>query len=46
MRTFVLYARKARSDNKFKIEDLIDSGGRMDVVCSCIVSALWLSHKT
>ena len=46
MRTFILYSRKARTDNKFKIEDLIESGGRMDVVCSCIVSSLWLSHRT
>ena len=46
MRTFILYSRKARTDNRFKIEDLIESGGRMDVVCSCIVSSLWLSHRT
>jgi tRNA (pseudouridine54-N1)-methyltransferase len=45
MRTFILYSRKARTDNRFKIDDLLDSGGRMDVVCSCITSALWLSHK-
>ena len=45
MRTFVLYARKARTDNKFEIEDLLNAG-RMDVICSCMVSALWLSHKT
>jgi tRNA (pseudouridine54-N1)-methyltransferase len=44
MRTFVLYARKARTDSKFRLDDLI-SAGRMDLVCRCITSALWLSHN-
>jgi tRNA (pseudouridine54-N1)-methyltransferase len=44
MRTFVLYARKARTDSNFKLNDLI-SAGRLDLVCRCISSALWLSHK-
>lgn len=44
MRTFVLYARKARTDDNFKLNDLI-SAGRMDLVCRCVSSALWLSHK-
>lgn len=44
MRTFILYARKARTDSNFKLNDLI-SAGRMDLVCRCISSALWLSHK-
>ena len=44
MRTFVLYARKARTDSNFKLNDLI-SAGRMDLVCRCISSALWLSHN-
>jgi len=44
MRTFVLYARKARTDSKFRIDDLINAG-RMDLVCRCISSALWLSHN-
>jgi tRNA (pseudouridine54-N1)-methyltransferase len=44
MRTFVLYARKARTDSNFKLTDLINAG-RMDLVCRCISSALWLSHK-
>ena len=44
MRTFVLYARKARTDSNFKLNDLI-SAGRMDLVCRCITSALWLSHN-
>jgi tRNA (pseudouridine54-N1)-methyltransferase len=44
MRTFVLYARKARTDSNFKLNDLI-SAGRMDLVCRCISTALWLSHN-
>jgi tRNA (pseudouridine54-N1)-methyltransferase len=44
MRTFVLYARKARTDNNFRLDDLINAG-RMDLVCRCISSALWLSHN-
>lgn len=44
MRTFVLYSRKARTDDNFKLHDLINAG-RMDLVCRCISSALWLSHR-
>ena len=44
MRTFILYARKARSDANFKINDL-PSYGRMDLVCRCISSCLFLSYK-
>ncbi|MFH1229406.1 MAG: tRNA (pseudouridine(54)-N(1))-methyltransferase TrmY [Candidatus Aenigmatarchaeota archaeon] len=44
MRTFVLYARKAWTSPKFRLGDLIGAG-RMDLVCRCISSALWLSHK-
>jgi len=45
MRTFVLYARKARTDSDFSLDDLIGAG-RMDLVCRCISSALWLSHNS
>jgi len=44
MRTFVLYARKARTDSNFRLDDLINAG-RIDLVCRCISSALWLSHN-
>ena len=44
MRTFVLYARKARTDAKFELSELAEAG-RMDLVGRCISSALWLSHK-
>ena len=45
MRTFILFARKARSDPYFRIDDLPGSGGRMDLVVRSITAALWLSHK-
>jgi len=44
MRTFVLLARKARTDSSFNLDDLPSSGGRMDVVARCISSALFISH--
>jgi len=44
MRTFILYARQARTDSNFNIEDLPGSGGRMDLVARCITASLWLSH--
>jgi tRNA (pseudouridine54-N1)-methyltransferase len=45
MRTFILYARKARTDHKFDINDLPISGGRMNIVCNFIMSSLWVSHN-
>jgi tRNA (pseudouridine54-N1)-methyltransferase len=44
MRTFVLFARQARTDANFNMEDLPSSGGRMDLVARCITASLWLSH--
>lgn len=44
MRTFILYARQARTDANFNMEDLPGSGGRMDLVARCITASLWLSH--
>jgi tRNA (pseudouridine54-N1)-methyltransferase len=44
MRTFILLARKARTDSNFSIDDLPSSGGRMDVVARCLSSALFTSH--
>ena len=44
MRTFVLYSRRGNTDGNFKLNDLIGAG-RMDLVCRCVASALWLSHK-
>ncbi|MFH0929273.1 MAG: tRNA (pseudouridine(54)-N(1))-methyltransferase TrmY [Candidatus Aenigmatarchaeota archaeon] len=44
MRSFVLYSRKGRTDNRFEEEKLVEAG-RMDLVCRCITSALWMSHR-
>lgn len=44
MRSFLLYSRKGRTDGKFNVENLIEAG-RLDLVCRCITSALWTSHK-
>jgi tRNA (pseudouridine54-N1)-methyltransferase len=40
----MLYSRKGRTDSRFDVENLIEAG-RLDLVCRCITSALWLSHK-
>ncbi len=39
MRTFVLWARKAKTTANFSLDDLPGSG-RMDLVCRCISNAL------
>lgn len=44
MRTFVLFARKARTDSDFNLKDLAGSGGKMDTVCRFIRASLWISH--
>jgi tRNA (pseudouridine54-N1)-methyltransferase len=43
MRRFVLLALKARTSPDFDLLDLPGSGGRMDEVCRCVSSALFLS---
>ncbi len=43
MRTFILFARKARTDGNFSLEDLPGSG-RMDLVSRCISATLFISH--
>ena len=44
MRTFILFARKAKTDSDFNLEDLPGSGGKMDTVCRFITASLWVSH--
>ena len=44
MRTFILFARKAKTSPDFNLSDLAGSAGRMDLVCRCITASLWLSH--
>lgn len=43
MREFILLARRAVT-RPFKLNDLPGSAGRMDLVCRCISSALWISN--
>ncbi len=45
MRTFILYSRKGVTSSNFSLEDLPSSGGRMDLVCRCVTSAMWVSQK-
>ena len=44
MREFILRASKAVTSPEFNLNDLPGSGGRMDLVCRCISSALWVSN--
>jgi tRNA (pseudouridine54-N1)-methyltransferase len=44
MREFILRASKALTSPDFNLNDLPSSGGRMDLVCRCISSALWVSN--
>ena len=43
MREFILRALKALTAPNFKLNDL-PGAGRMDLVCRCISSALWISN--
>jgi tRNA (pseudouridine54-N1)-methyltransferase len=43
MRTFILFAQKARTDGNFSLEDLPGSG-RMDLVSRCVSATLFTSH--
>ncbi|MEM2933305.1 MAG: tRNA (pseudouridine(54)-N(1))-methyltransferase TrmY [Methanocellales archaeon] len=44
MRTFLLYARKARTDGNFDIHKLAREGGRLDIVARCLQASLYLSR--
>jgi len=44
MRDFVLYANKGVTSSDFYLKDLPGSGGRMDLIARCVISALWLSR--
>lgn len=43
MKEFILRALKARTDEKFDLNDL-PSAGRMDLVCRCISNAVFISN--
>ncbi|MCL7415365.1 MAG: tRNA (pseudouridine(54)-N(1))-methyltransferase TrmY [ANME-2 cluster archaeon] len=44
MREFIVVGHKAVTDGQFSLNDLPGSAGRMDIMCRCINSALFLSH--
>lgn len=44
MRRFVVIGHLARTDGAFSLDDLPGIGGRMDLLCRCVQSSLFLSH--
>ena len=44
MKDFVIIGHKALTSADFSLNDLPGSAGRMDILCRCINSALFLSH--
>jgi len=44
MREFIVVGHKAHTDGNFNLNDLPGSGGRIDILCRCVNSALFLSH--
>jgi tRNA (pseudouridine54-N1)-methyltransferase len=44
MTSFAVIGHIARTDGAFSLNDLPGSGGRLDVLCRCVNSSLFLSH--
>ena len=44
MTLFAVIGHIARTDGAFSLNDLPGTGGRMDVLCRCVNSSLFLSH--
>ena len=44
MTAFIIIGHLASSDGSFSLNDLPGSGGRMDILCRCITTSLFLSH--
>ncbi len=44
MKDFVIIGHKALTAGDFSLNDLPGSAGRMDILCRCVNSALFLSH--
>ncbi|WMW24621.1 tRNA (pseudouridine(54)-N(1))-methyltransferase TrmY [Methanolobus sediminis] len=44
MKDFVIIGHKAMTSGDFSLNDLPGSAGRMDILCRCVNSALFLSH--
>jgi tRNA (pseudouridine54-N1)-methyltransferase len=44
MTSFAVVGHLARTDGNFTLNDLPGSGGRMDILCRCVNTSLFLSH--
>jgi tRNA (pseudouridine54-N1)-methyltransferase len=44
MTSFAIIGHLARTDGAFNLNDLPGSGGRMDILCRCVNTSLFLSH--
>jgi tRNA (pseudouridine54-N1)-methyltransferase len=44
MTAFAIVGHCARTDGSFSLNDLPGSGGRMDILCRCVNTSLFLSH--
>jgi len=44
MRRFIVIGHKALTSGDFSLNDMPGSAGRMDVLCRCVTSSLFLSH--
>ncbi|MFA5348667.1 MAG: tRNA (pseudouridine(54)-N(1))-methyltransferase TrmY [Methanoregula sp.] len=44
MTSFAVIGHLARTDGAFTLNDLPGSGGRMDILCRCVNTSLFLSH--
>lgn len=45
MVSFAVIGHCAKTDGSFSLNDLPGSGGRMDLLCRCVQSSLFLSHS-
>jgi len=44
MRRFIIIGHRARTDHRFKLDDVCGGAGRLDVLLRCVNSAFFLSH--
>jgi tRNA (pseudouridine54-N1)-methyltransferase len=45
MRQFLVVGHDAPTEPEFSLDDLAGAAGRLDVLCRCVTSALFLSHS-
>lgn len=44
MRQFIIFGHETPADPSFSLDDLAGGAGRLDVLCRCVNSAVFLSH--